>query len=320
MISCFDISSKTANDLDCFFDEESLYEKMQTIQKAEGFEGQKIIVFPDVFLEDIAHHPLIRPLYITDIGSFPQAHYHYRERQDGCNAFVFIYCIEGEGWAMLEKSNKIPVYKNTMLVIPANTSHSYGADTENPWSIYWFHLKGEAVEQFVREFDLCNFTVSIPTTQTIRIIDLLDQCYETLLYKGYSFKHYLYVSQMMKYVLGILTLQSEPHENKKKNEYVERSIRYMIEHVQSSLTLDELANHVGLSKPHFVHLFKQVTQHSPIDYYLRLKIQRSCHYLDLTDYNVKTISQNVGFQDSYYFSRMFHKIMGQSPSSYRKTK
>ncbi len=293
---------------------------MQTLQKAEGFEGQRIIVFPDALLEDVACHPLIRPLYITDIGSFPHAQYHYRERLDGCSAYVFIYCVGGEGWAIIEQSNKILVYKNTMLIIPVNTPHRYGADEENPWSIYWFHLKGEAVEQFVQGFDLYNFTMYISTTQTIRIIDLFDQCYETLLYKGYSFKHYLYVSQMIRYVLGIMTLQDGPHQDKRKNEYVERSIRYMIEHVQSSLTLDELASHVGLSKPHFVHLFKQVTQHSPIDYYLRLKIQRSCHYLDLTDYSVKVISKSIGFQDPYYFSRVFHKIMGQSPSDYRKTK
>lgn len=68
----------------------------------------------------------------------------------------------------------------------------------------------------------------------------------------------------------------------------------------------------------FIHLFKQVTGYSPIDYYMRLKIQRACQYLDLTDYSVKEISKNVGIEDPYYFSRMFSKIMGQSPSDYRK--
>jgi AraC-like DNA-binding protein len=115
-------------------------------------------------------------------------------------------------------------------------------------------------------------------------------------------------------------LQGEPRQDEMKNVYVERSIQYMVEHIQSSLTLDEMAHHIGLSKPHFVHLFKQVTRYSPIDYFLRLKIQRSCQYLDLTDYHIKEISKSIGIQDPYYFSRVFRKVMGQSPSEYRKTK
>ena len=302
---------------------------MQTIQKAEGFEAQKLIVFPDAFLEDVSRHPLVKPVYVTDIGFFPHAQYHYRERPDGCNTHIFIYCVEGEGWVLLplpankilENNRKLPIYKNTLLVIPARIPHIYGAAEANPWSIYWFHLEGEAVQQFIQSFNMHKSTLYVPATEGVRIINLFEECYEILLYKGYSFKHYLYVSQVMRYLLGIIALlQGEASQDERKNVYIERSIQYMIEHMQCSLTLGELANHVNLSKPHFIHLFKQITGYSPIDYSLRLKIQRSCQYLDLTDHTIKVISKRVGIQDPYYFSRVFRKIMGQSPSDYRKTK
>ena len=293
---------------------------MLAMHKAEGFEAQKIIVLPNTLLEDVSRHPLVKSLHVTDIGFFPHAQYHYMERPAGCDTHIFIYCVEGEGWVVFENNKKIPIRKNTILVIPAHTPHIYGATEVDPWSIYWFHLKGEAVEQFIQGFDMYNSTIYVPTTQAVGIINLFDQCYETLLYKGYSFKHYLYVSQVLRYLLGILTLlHGESHQDERKNVYVERSIQYMFEHVQSSLTLNELADHVSLSKPHFIHLFKQITGYSPIEYYLRLKIQRACQYLDLTDYSVKEISKNIGIQDPYYFSRVFGKIMGQSPSDYRKT-
>ena len=294
---------------------------MQTIQKAEGFEAQKLIVFPDAFLEDVSRHPLVKPVYVTDIGFFPHAQYHYRERPYGCSTHIFIYCVEGEGWVMLENNRKLPIYKNTLVVIPARTSHIYGAAEANPWSIYWFHLEGEAVQQFIQSFNMHKSTLYVPATEGVRIINLFEECYEILLYKGYSFKHYLYVSQAMRYLLGIIALfQGEASQDERKNVYIERSIQYMVEQMHSSLTLGELANHVNLSKPHFIHLFKQITGYSPIDYYLRLKIQRSCQYLDLTDQTIKTISKSVGIQDPYYFSRVFRKIIGQSPSDYRKTK
>ena len=293
---------------------------MQAIHKAEGFEAQKIIVLPTTFLEDVSYHPLIKPLYVTDIGFYPHAQYHYLERPAGCDTHIFIYCIEGEGWVILENNKKLPIRKNTILVIPAQMPHIYGATEADPWSIYWFHLKGEAVERFIQGFNMDNFTLYVPATQAVRIINLFDLCYETLLYKGYSFKHYLYVSQVMRHLLGMIALlQGESQQDERKSVYVERSIQYMVEHVQSSLTLDELADYISLSKSHFIHLFKQVTGYSPIDYYMRLKIQRACQYLDLTDYSVKEVSKNIGIQDAYYFSRVFSKIMGQSPSDYRKT-
>ncbi|HEY7418589.1 MAG TPA: AraC family transcriptional regulator [Ktedonobacteraceae bacterium] len=295
---------------------------MQSIRKADGFEDQKLIVFPDAFLEVVSRHPLAKSVYVTDIGFFPHAQYHYRERPNGCNTAIFIYCIEGEGWAILDNNEKeITIRENTLLVIPSHTPHIYGAAEANPWSIYWFHLNGEAVSDFIDSLDMDKSSLHVPASLAVRIIEIFEQCYEILLYKGYVLKQYIYVSQAMRYLLGMFTLlQGEPRQDEMKHVYVERAIQYMVEHIQSSLTLDEIAHHVGLSKPHFVHLFKQVTRYSPIDYFLRLKIQRSCQYLDLTDYHIKEISKSVGIQDPYYFSRVFCKVMGQAPSEYRKTK
>jgi AraC-like DNA-binding protein len=295
---------------------------MQAIRKADGFEDQKLIVFPDAFLEVVSRHPLAKSVYVTDIGFFPHAQYHYRERPNGCNTAIFIYCIEGEGWAILDNNEKeITIRENTLLVIPSHTPHIYGAAEANPWSIYWFHLNGEAVSDFIDSLDMDKSSLHVPASLAVRIIEIFEQCYEILLYKGYVLKQYIYVSQAMRYLLGMFTLlQGEPRQDEMKHVYVERAIQYMVEHIQSSLTLDEIAHHVGLSKPHFVHLFKQVTRYSPIDYFLRLKIQRSCQYLDLTDYHIKEISKSVGIQDPYYFSRVFCKVMGQAPSEYRKTK
>ncbi|MGE7057069.1 helix-turn-helix domain-containing protein, partial [Paenibacillus glucanolyticus] len=75
-----------------------------------------------------------------------------------------------------------------------------------------------------------------------------------------------------------------------------------------------------LSVPHFTFRFKEATGYSPIDYYLRLKIQLACQHLDLTGQSIKEISHRLGFQDPYYFSRLFKKIMGKSPSDYRDTR
>jgi AraC-like DNA-binding protein len=294
---------------------------MQIIHKADGFEAQRLLVIPAIFLDQVSRHPLVNSMLLTDIGFFPHALYHYRERANGCDAYIFIYCIDGEGWLIVGNEKKTLIHKDTLVVIPASTPHVYGASETDPWSIYWFHLKGAEVEQLVQHFAISNHTLHVPALQATRIAHLFNECYETLLYKGYSVKHYLYVSLSMRHLLGMfLLLQGEAQQDNKQNKTIDSAIQYMLEHIQSSVTLSELADHVGLSKPHFIHLFKQVTGYSPIDYCLHLKIQRSCLYLELTTTSIKEVAQRVGFQDPYYFSRLFHKIMGQSPAAYRRAK
>jgi AraC-like DNA-binding protein len=84
--------------------------------------------------------------------------------------------------------------------------------------------------------------------------------------------------------------------------------------------LKEISGHLGLSASHFSNIFRNKTGYAPIEYFSRLKIQRACQYLDLTDLRVKEISSLLGYDDPYYFSRVFNKIMGDSPRNYKKKK
>lgn len=142
-----------------------------------------------------------------------------------------------------------------------------------------------------------------------------------LFYQGHSWRYHVFASQVMRQLLGrLILLQPTSGQDAKKQAYVERATSYMAQHLEAALTLDELAHAVHLSRPHFVHIFKEVTGATPIDYYTRLKIQRACQYLDLTDLSIKEVARNVGIHDPYYFSRLFRKMMKQSPSDYRNVK
>ena len=78
-----------------------------------------------------------------------------------------------------------------------------------------------------------------------------------------------------------------------------------------------MADHAQLSKSHFARLFKEQTNYSPVEYFIRLKLQRACMQLALTRKTIREISYNLGYTDPYYFSRIFKKIIGKSPSQFR---
>ena len=67
-------------------------------------------------------------------------------------------------------------------------------------------------------------------------------------------------------------------------------------------------------------LFKQKTGYAPIDYFIQMKMQKASQQLDFTDHSVKDIAMSMGFDDPYYFSKRFRKIIGLSPKQYRSLK
>jgi AraC-like DNA-binding protein len=298
----------------------NLREGMQ-LKKQDGFESEKLFVLPEYVLNDISNHPLIGPFYVTDIGYFPRAKYHYRERLDACDTHILIYCADGEGWVELNKEKTFSLKSHMFIVIPAGTPHRYGADEQNPWSIYWFHLKGNEVEIFINSFGLSEGPLQIPLSNYVKFIELFDQCFVSLSDKPYSQLHHIKTSQTMRYVLSSLGLASlRTGQEERKAIYLEKTIHFMTDKIDRSIKLSELSKVAGLSIQHLTHLFKQETGFPPIDYFLRMKIQRAGQLLDLTDKTVKEISSLLGIDDSYYFSRLFKKINGCSPTEYRRRK
>ncbi|MBT4386603.1 MAG: helix-turn-helix transcriptional regulator [Betaproteobacteria bacterium] len=96
----------------------------------------------------------------------------------------------------------------------------------------------------------------------------------------------------------------------------------MIEYIQRNIgqrfTLKELAANANMSPNYFGALFLKRFNSTPIDYFNRLKNQRACELLTTTALPVGLISEQLGYADSLYFSRLFKKIMGVFPRGCRK--
>ncbi|WP_178020116.1 AraC family transcriptional regulator [uncultured Paenibacillus sp.] len=307
------------------------------IRKPDGFDAQKLFIQPDYMLKELNNSALTRPLFVSDIGFFPHAQHHFRERPDGADAHIFIYCVEGEGWVEWSEepdagrsgrvettTSKTPqnylLTERQLAVIPAGTPHRYGASADKPWSIYWFHLQGEDTAALIRTYGLDQGgPVRLPLSVHAQLLEQFEQCYRLLYDKHYSLPAQIHVAQTMRHLLSSIGLSAERSaQDRKRERYFDEAVRYMTERLTESVTLPELAKQVGLSKQHLVYLFNREAGLPPIEYFLRLKMQRAGQLLDLTGLSVKEIAGAVGLSDPYYFSRLFKKIMGYSPTEYRR--
>ena len=78
-------------------------QRPNTERKRDGFRGERMIVLPTEAFSDYVRHPLVRRLYLTDVGFFPSAAHHYRERREGIEEYIFLYCMDGEKRRAVEK-------------------------------------------------------------------------------------------------------------------------------------------------------------------------------------------------------------------------
>ncbi|MGG4213551.1 helix-turn-helix domain-containing protein [Paenibacillus sp. FSL L8-0638] len=286
-------------------------------KKADGFEGEKLYIVPPYILDKLNMNPLTKNLYITDIGCFSHARHHFRERMHGCDSHIFIYCTSGKGWIRTKDGLTIDMTERGFAYIPRNMPHAYGADDRDPWTIYWFHLKGDQMDDFIALFEPFKTYISISASDGVKLLELFHQCYDLLLNKSYSIIHLVQVSQTVRYLLSFVVSVAFRKEDSTYQSHVDKATRYMSEQLESTVSLEQLSRHVQVSKQHLNLIFKQSTGYSPVDYYLRMKIQRASQLLDLTNASIKEVSIQLGFRDPYYFSRLFKKIMGCSPLEYR---
>jgi len=98
---------------------------------------------------------------------------------------------------------------------------------------------------------------------------------------------------------------------------IQRSIDFMLAHLNRPLQVAELAAQASFSSSHYFTLFKRSIGGPPLDYFTRLRMRRACDLLDVSDLSVKEVAGQMGYGDPFYFSRVFKATCGVAPSDYR---
>lgn len=285
---------------------------------SEGFLGEKAIITPYYVRKLQSNNPITAPLYVTHIGYYPTAKDHYRKRVKGALENIVIYCIDGEGWVEIE-GNRLPIRENQVIIIPANVHHVYGANKDNPWSIFWIHFCGSNVSMFS---SMMGYVINVPDSSSPRFGDRIrffEEIFQNL-EMGYSPDNLEYSSICLMHFLSSFKYISQFCEIQpiKEDDMVQKSIHFMRDNLENEISLEALASEAGYSVSRYSFIFRQKTSYSPLRYFNNLRIQKACSYLQFTGLKIKEVAYKLKFHDQYHFSRAFHKTMEISPLEYRK--
>lgn len=298
---------------------------MGDIQIKDGFRGERSLVMPNALRQLAEEDPVLSTLHITDLGFYPNAVYHHRRHTTGIDQFVLIYCTKGSGRYQVGDKH-YEVKSNQYFILPANTPHAYASNNVDPWTIYWIHFRGTLAPYYAQS---AMAPITISTKVNSRIADrnsIFEDMFLTLT-DGYSIDNLRYASSLLHFYLGSLQYlpiyrkchkKIAPSDNGEDNIITNATLKYMEENLGKSISLHDLSVYTGYSIPYLSMVFKNNTGHSPLTYFNMLKIKKACQLLETTNMKINQICCIVGISNSFYFSRLFTKIVGVSPKKYRE--
>jgi AraC-like DNA-binding protein len=291
------------------------------IKRKDGFEGEKLIsVPPKVWKDHLKKFPELFRIYITHIGYFPKASFHYRERKTGCDDNILIYCLQGKGFYVID-NKRFEVKPNQFFLLPATNEYiRYWADNEDPWTIYWVHFTGSIIENFNTSLDINIFKGPVQIPFNAKALEIWNNIYQSL-EMGYSIENLCNASFCLYHLIAAFLFYDQHIEPKKEepDDIITLAIMYMKTNLSQKLTVENMAAQHQLSTSHFSNLFRKATGMPPIDYFIHLKMQKACQLLYLNETKIRLVAQDLGYEDQYYFSRLFKKYMGLSPEQYKHT-
>jgi len=257
-------------------------------------------------------------LMLSGCGHYIHAAGHYWKRK-GLDEGVYIYCVKGRGYYK-RGSKEYEVNPGEVLYCPPRTHQEYWADSKDPWTIYWIHVFGRQLDSIAAQIGFSDSGPVLEIGIHSEITDSFHNLFDAI--KGVNTNIYRFFIQTCIYrTLGLFAVNAllvRP-ENRLPDE-ISAAIKYMERSLDKQLTIDEIADYAGISSFHFCRLFKKYTGATLISYFNRLKIQKACAMIAGSNIKIKEIANELGYNDPYYFSRVFKKLTGYSPEYYRKAK
>ncbi len=232
------------------------------------------------------------------------------------NGYLIHYILSGCG--IYKARGKIFHLKegDAFLICPEELIY-YEADRKQPWSYTWIGMQGIKVKGYLERTSLLKSLVFHYDQD-----DRMRLCHEKM-FEADQIKNNkdLIMNSIMYEYLFLLARKFPgglPEENKKKAGYVDEALKYIESAYCDPITVQDIADRLNINRSYLSRPFRTITGISIQDYLLDYRIRQACILLKNSDLSIRTIAHSVSYMDALYFSRLFHRKKGMTPSEYRK--
>ena len=233
--------------------------------------------------------------------------------------YQLLYIIEGEGEFQSSTVTKAKLREGDFFLLFPDEWHSYHPDSKRGWKKYWIGFKGRNVDDRVRAGFLSPTKPIYHVGYSPDIIHLYKMAYQTALEEAAYSQQML--AGIVNHLIGMMYSLERNIELKSRSkmhvDMVNRARLRSREELASSLTIQQVAEDLGVIYSNFRKLFKEHTGLSPATYQQDLRLQRAKELLSTTNMSIKEIAYRLNFESPDYFSSKFKIKTGRKPSDLR---
>lgn len=228
--------------------------------------------------------------------------------------YLIHYILDGEGDFFVNNTH-YRLKKGQGFLIEPDYQATYIADEHNPWTYIWVGFTGKEAKNILNSIGLSQGSPIFSCDQG----DKLKKYVFDMLKHNYSNQadSYRLIGMLYLFLSVIAEGQQEKIGTISGNTYVNHAITYIQNHYSVPVTINEISDYVGVNRSYLSSLFKEYTGMSPIKYLQNFRITRAQYMLRVTDLPIESIALSCGYQSSEAFHKIFSKLVGMSPKTFR---
>lgn len=261
-----------------------------------------------------------KPLVVGSCGTYhlstlPKLPTH---RPRGRLDFQILYIASGKAHFFFDGVETIVSAGHMVIYRPKEEQkyYYYGVDQTE---VYWVHFTGRDVKKLLHRYGIEDHVHVIHTGTALEYKYLFLQMIQELKLCKADYEDLL-VNHLHHLLIRIhRTLLTEPYSKSRTHaKDFDEAVQYFHKNYHTEININEYAATHHMSVSWFIRGFKEYTDSTPTQYILSLRISNAQILLETTDYNITEIAEIVGYENPLYFSRLFKKQVGVSPSDFRK--
>ena len=226
--------------------------------------------------------------------------------------FTMEYVICGKGYIVVN-GKEYTAETGDSYILPCGQSIRYYSDASNPWRKIWFNGEGIFLSETARIFGL-NDRIIFPSVNTLEYFERILKICEN---KGLSADE-INTKCAAVFTELMMFINSTTNRNDSVSDEAMLLKNYIDSHTEENISIKTLAEMIFRSESQTIRIFKKNFNATPYDYLLESKINRAKTIILNTNLSIKETSYRLGFADEHYFSNIFRKKTGLSPTEYRK--
>lgn len=231
--------------------------------------------------------------------------------------FAIHYIISGKGYYWVDQKCYEVQEGESFLIFP-DTQVYYYPDEKNPWEYIWVEFRGEEAKELVA---LTEFSVKSPVTNAIPAELAMEWRAYYDIPEAYAVERYAIErgSGKLRLLLSYYIEHFPKNRLPVSVDYVQAAKKFIkINYWKSELSITDIVQHVNIDRTYLFRLFKEDTGVSVHQYLTAYRIRRACELLRSSELTMKTVAFSVGYPDQLYFSKIFKKMIGKTPTQYQK--